>query len=177
MNIVLLVPDLDVNGRQIRNCDVHCEIVATRFPDSRFTRVPSRQQQDGGSQRTQHVRQKAGLCAGHQRRRLGGMRALRTLSLSAAAERVDLSHLPALCCRFQLCLQYYQDEFLELACSCPAVVCCRCSPTQKAAVVTLIQRHTHKRTAAVGDGGNDVSMIQAADAGTQTGRFSEGLLE
>lgn len=40
-----------------------------------------------------------------------------------------------------------------------------CSHLQKAAVVRLIQRHTGKRTAAVGDGGNDVSMIQAADAG------------
>nr|CAD7457737.1 unnamed protein product [Timema tahoe] len=65
----------------------------------------------------------------------------------------------------EVCLQYYQHEFLELACGCPAVVCCRCSPTQKAEVVRLIQRHTGKRTAAVGDGGNDVSMIQAADAG------------
>nr|XP_053653164.1 probable phospholipid-transporting ATPase IIB [Cherax quadricarinatus] len=36
---------------------------------------------------------------------------------------------------------------------------------KKAAVVRLIQRHTQKRAAAVGDGGNDVSMIQAADAG------------
>ena len=49
---------------------------------------------------------------------------------------------------------------MELACACPAVVVCRCSPTQKAAVVQLIQRHTGKRTAAIGDGGNDVSMIQ-----------------
>lgn len=29
----------------------------------------------------------------------------------------------------------------------------------------LIQQHTGKRAAAVGDGGNDVSMIQAADTG------------
>ncbi|XP_060821154.1 probable phospholipid-transporting ATPase IIA isoform X1 [Bombus pascuorum] len=65
----------------------------------------------------------------------------------------------------EVCLQYYEQEFLELACGSPAVVCCRCSPTQKAEVVSLIQRHTGKRTAAVGDGGNDVSMIQAADAG------------
>ncbi|XP_066600374.1 probable phospholipid-transporting ATPase IIB isoform X2 [Prorops nasuta] len=65
----------------------------------------------------------------------------------------------------EVCLQYYENEFLELACASPAVVCCRCSPTQKAEVVSLIQRHTGKRTAAVGDGGNDVSMIQAADAG------------
>lgn len=64
-----------------------------------------------------------------------------------------------------MCLQYYQHEFLELACRSPAVVCCRCSPTQKAQVVRLIQQHTGKRAAAVGDGGNDVSMIQAADTG------------
>ncbi|XP_043263652.1 probable phospholipid-transporting ATPase IIB isoform X1 [Colletes gigas] len=65
----------------------------------------------------------------------------------------------------EVCLQCYEQEFLELACGSPAVVCCRCSPTQKAEVVSLIQRHTGKKTAAVGDGGNDVSMIQAADAG------------
>ncbi|XP_033225307.1 probable phospholipid-transporting ATPase IIA isoform X2 [Belonocnema kinseyi] len=65
----------------------------------------------------------------------------------------------------EVCMKYYQHEFLELACGSPAVVCCRCSPTQKAEVVSLIQRHTGKRTAAIGDGGNDVSMIQAADAG------------
>merc|ERR1719220_763518 len=35
----------------------------------------------------------------------------------------------------------------------------------KADVVRLIQRHTNKRCAAIGDGGNDVSMIQAASAG------------
>ncbi|KAK7601028.1 hypothetical protein V9T40_008469 [Parthenolecanium corni] len=65
----------------------------------------------------------------------------------------------------EICLQYYESEFLEVACRSPAVVCCRCSPTQKAQVVTLIKKHTGKRTAAVGDGGNDVSMIQAADTG------------
>lgn len=54
---------------------------------------------------------------------------------------------------------------MELACRSPAVVCCRCSPTQKAEIVRLIQKHTGKRAAAIGDGGNDVSMIQMADAG------------
>ncbi|XP_055550514.1 probable phospholipid-transporting ATPase IIA isoform X2 [Wyeomyia smithii] len=65
----------------------------------------------------------------------------------------------------EICLQYYQPEFMELATACPAVVCCRCSPTQKAQVVSLIQKYSGKRTCAVGDGGNDVSMIQQADAG------------
>ncbi|CAL1295012.1 unnamed protein product [Larinioides sclopetarius] len=65
----------------------------------------------------------------------------------------------------ELCLKFYPSEFMELACQCPAVVCCRCSPTQKAEVVRLIQLETGKRACAVGDGGNDVSMIQAADVG------------
>ena len=64
-----------------------------------------------------------------------------------------------------LILKHYEHEFMDLAVQCPAVVICRCSPTQKADVVRLLQHHTRKRCAAIGDGGNDVSMIQAADAG------------
>lgn len=37
----------------------------------------------------------------------------------------------------EICLSYYQQEFMELATAAPAVVCCRCSPTQKAQVVSL----------------------------------------
>ncbi|KAM5136205.1 putative phospholipid-transporting ATPase IIB isoform 5-T5 [Callospermophilus lateralis] len=65
----------------------------------------------------------------------------------------------------EVCLKYYEHELVELACQCPAVVCCRCSPTQKAHIVTLLRQHTGRRTCAIGDGGNDVSMIQAADCG------------
>ncbi|XP_043299698.1 probable phospholipid-transporting ATPase IIB isoform X2 [Cervus canadensis] len=65
----------------------------------------------------------------------------------------------------EVCLKYYEHELVELACQCPAVVCCRCSPTQKAHIVKLLQQHTGRRTCAIGDGGNDVSMIQAADCG------------
>lgn len=65
----------------------------------------------------------------------------------------------------EICLKYYPTEFMELACQCSAVVCCRCSPTQKAEVVKLIQSRSGKRTLAIGDGGNDVSMIQTADVG------------
>ncbi|XP_037661589.1 probable phospholipid-transporting ATPase IIB isoform X4 [Choloepus didactylus] len=65
----------------------------------------------------------------------------------------------------EVCLKYYEHEFVELARQCPAVVCCRCSPTQKAHIARLLQRHSGRRTCAVGDGGNDVSMIQAANCG------------
>ena len=50
----------------------------------------------------------------------------------------------------EVCLEYYEHEFMELVTACPAVVCCRCSPEQKAQVVRLIQQHTGKRTAAIG---------------------------
>lgn len=39
---------------------------------------------------------------------------------------------------------------MELACQCPAVVCCRCAPTQKAQIVRLLQERTGKLTCAVG---------------------------
>lgn len=54
------------------------------------------------------------------------------------------------CVCFQVCLRYYEHEFVELACQCPAVVCCRCSPTQKAQIVRLLQQHTANRTCAIG---------------------------
>lgn len=65
----------------------------------------------------------------------------------------------------QVTMDFFRDEFVQIACQLPAVVCCRCSPTQKADIVRLIQKHTGKRVLAVGDGGNDVSMIQAANVG------------
>ena len=55
---------------------------------------------------------------------------------------------------------------MEVACAAPAVICCRCTPTQKAEIVQLIRMTQPKAcTAAIGDGGNDVGMIQAAHVG------------
>ncbi|KAJ7925190.1 protein transporter [Mycena leptocephala] len=65
----------------------------------------------------------------------------------------------------QLCLDLFKNEFIEIATKLSAVVACRCSPTQKADVARLIRKHTKKRVCCIGDGGNDVSMIQAADVG------------
>ena len=59
----------------------------------------------------------------------------------------------------------FRNEFIEIATKLSAVVACRCSPTQKADVARLIRHHTKKRVGCIGDGGNDVSMIQAAHVG------------
>lgn len=64
-----------------------------------------------------------------------------------------------------LLLTHYRQEFISLAVQLPAVVACRCSPTQKADIAYLIRDYTKKRVCCIGDGGNDVSMIQAADVG------------
>ncbi|QIX01316.1 hypothetical protein AMS68_006833 [Peltaster fructicola] len=55
--------------------------------------------------------------------------------------------------------------FLDLAVMCKAVICCRVSPLQKALVVKLVKRHLKAILLAIGDGANDVSMIQAAHIG------------
>ncbi|TFY61338.1 hypothetical protein EVG20_g7094 [Dentipellis fragilis] len=65
----------------------------------------------------------------------------------------------------QLCLNLFKNEFIEITTKLSAVVACRCSPTQKADVARLIRSYTKKRVCCIGDGGNDVSMIQAADVG------------
>lgn len=62
-------------------------------------------------------------------------------------------------------LSHLRQQFISVAVMLPAVVACRCSPTQKAEVANLIRRYTKKRVCCIGDGGNDVSMIQAADVG------------
>ncbi|KAI9069193.1 phospholipid-translocating P-type ATPase [Trametes sanguinea] len=54
---------------------------------------------------------------------------------------------------------------LRLAMQCEGVMCCRVSPLQKALVVKLVKDGIGAMTLAIGDGANDVSMIQAADVG------------
>ncbi|XP_059527869.1 phospholipid-transporting ATPase VD isoform X3 [Myotis daubentonii] len=58
-----------------------------------------------------------------------------------------------------------QRQFLELTACCQAVVCCRATPLQKSEVVKLVRNHLRVMTLAIGDGANDVSMIQVADIG------------
>ncbi|XP_067852239.1 phospholipid-transporting ATPase VB [Heptranchias perlo] len=58
-----------------------------------------------------------------------------------------------------------QKKFLDLAKRCQAVLCCRSTPLQKSMVVKLVRDHLKVMTLAIGDGANDVSMIQAANVG------------
>ncbi|XP_064494558.1 phospholipid-transporting ATPase ID isoform X3 [Pseudopipra pipra] len=56
-------------------------------------------------------------------------------------------------------------EFLETACACKAVICCRVTPLQKAQVVELVKKYKKGVTLAIGDGANDVNMIKTAHIG------------
>jgi len=58
-----------------------------------------------------------------------------------------------------------KHKFLRLAHLCSAVIVCRISPIQKSMVVSLVKGSTTKRILAIGDGANDVPMIQEAHVG------------
>ncbi|GMI73279.1 aminophospholipid ATPase 1 [Hibiscus trionum] len=58
-----------------------------------------------------------------------------------------------------------EEMLFELACNCSVVLCCRVAPLQKAGIVALVKKRTSDMTLAIGDGANDVSMIQMADVG------------
>ncbi|XP_011501705.1 PREDICTED: probable phospholipid-transporting ATPase IF [Ceratosolen solmsi marchali] len=65
-----------------------------------------------------------------------------------------------------LALNNFPGLLRTVAMNCQAVVCCRMSPLQKSEVVQLIKRASSRPiTAAIGDGGNDVSMIKEAHVG------------
>ncbi|KAL6983575.1 Phospholipid-transporting ATPase 3 [Sarracenia purpurea var. burkii] len=68
------------------------------------------------------------------------------------------------------CLMYALDPslrvmLLNLSLNCSSVICCRVSPLQKAQVTSLVKKGARKITLSIGDGANDVSMIQAAHVG------------
>lgn len=59
-----------------------------------------------------------------------------------------------------------EDMFIRLATFCKAVICCRVLPLQKALVVKMVKRKKKGLLLlAIGDGANDVLMIQAAHVG------------
>jgi len=58
-----------------------------------------------------------------------------------------------------------RQRFLLLCKQCKSVLCCRVSPAQKAAVVALVKNGLDVMALSIGDGANDVAMIQEADVG------------
>ncbi len=59
-----------------------------------------------------------------------------------------------------------QKVFLDIAKDASSVICCRVSPIQKSQVVKMMKKYDKKGvTLAIGDGGNDVSMIMEAHIG------------
>lgn len=58
-----------------------------------------------------------------------------------------------------------RQKFLLLCKRCKSVLCCRVSPSQKAAVVEMVKEGLDVMTLSIGDGANDVAMIQKADVG------------
>lgn len=58
-----------------------------------------------------------------------------------------------------------KQKFLILCKQCKAVLCCRVSPAQKAAVVRMVKNGLNVMALSIGDGANDVAMIQEADVG------------
>ncbi|XP_042052630.1 phospholipid-transporting ATPase 2-like isoform X2 [Salvia splendens] len=64
----------------------------------------------------------------------------------------------------EIALKHYRKPFTELAILSRTAICCRVTPSQKAQLVELLKLCDY-RTLAIGDGGNDVRMIQQADIG------------
>uniref|UniRef100_A0A2N9HPA7 Phospholipid-transporting ATPase n=1 Tax=Fagus sylvatica TaxID=28930 RepID=A0A2N9HPA7_FAGSY len=62
-------------------------------------------------------------------------------------------------------LTHLELQLFQLASKCSVVLCCRVAPLQKAGIVALVKNRTSDMTLAIGDGANDVSMIQMADVG------------
>jgi phospholipid-translocating ATPase len=56
----------------------------------------------------------------------------------------------------------HKHLLLLLATQCEGVICCRVSPMQKALVTRLVREGLGVMTLAIGDGANDVSMIQVS---------------
>ncbi|KAL9649104.1 hypothetical protein ABK040_008481 [Willaertia magna] len=62
-------------------------------------------------------------------------------------------------------LEKYEKQFLRIVKYVNSAVCCRLKPLQKARIVKLIESKLKKQSLSIGDGVNDVAMIQAATIG------------
>ncbi|EFC43747.1 predicted protein [Naegleria gruberi] len=68
---------------------------------------------------------------------------------------------------FTFCMENEKTSnlFIELVKKCQTVICCRATPKQKSQLVDLAKKKLGKNGLAIGDGANDVPMIQKAKIG------------
>uniref|UniRef100_A0A3Q1EZJ4 Phospholipid-transporting ATPase n=1 Tax=Acanthochromis polyacanthus TaxID=80966 RepID=A0A3Q1EZJ4_9TELE len=77
----------------------------------------------------------------------------------------SLKKLEEVLFEFVYLVQKHFIDFVDMACECEAVICCRVTPKQKANVVSLVKKYKKAVTLSIGDGANDVNMIKTADIG------------
>ncbi|ESU44472.1 Phospholipid-translocating P-type ATPase (flippase) [Giardia duodenalis] len=58
-----------------------------------------------------------------------------------------------------------RELFAKVTCSAETVICCRCTPGQKALLAEIITTYSGKQSLGVGDGANDVPLIQLCAVG------------
>uniref|UniRef100_A0A8C4U581 Phospholipid-transporting ATPase n=1 Tax=Falco tinnunculus TaxID=100819 RepID=A0A8C4U581_FALTI len=106
-------------------------------------------------------------CAEQLRQLLPFKKILTLLSLNRIKEDHVIQHgLVVDGTSLSLALREHEKLFMEVCKNCSAVLCCRMAPLQKAKVVRLLKTSPEKPiTLAIGDGANDVSMIQEAHVG------------
>jgi phospholipid-translocating ATPase len=61
--------------------------------------------------------------------------------------------------------EFLKENFLKQSTKASSVVLCRCAPKQKAEVALILKNELRKVVCSIGDGGNDVGMIQSASIG------------
>ena len=59
----------------------------------------------------------------------------------------------------------FQPEYAELLLKSHSVIFCRSTPKEKAKIVKFVKRELKGLVLAIGDGGNDVGMIEEANVG------------
>lgn len=91
----------------------------------------------------------------------------RRLSMRDVRKKVDEKELGIIIdgASLHFAIEDHAQLFMALADHTKVVICARVTPLQKALVVRLVREERSSTTLAIGDGGNDVSMIQEAHIG------------
>lgn len=135
-------------------CFINIHITKRKLSNHRLCYFLADKQSFRSTFRAQFVEAKKWLRSDNQRRFIRGMSKMAVIRVLLVNSDIylcgsSIDYCSNLFC--QVCLRHYEQELIELACNCPVVVCCRCSPQQKADIVTLLKKHTGKRTCAIGE--------------------------